>query len=377
MKCAMLLSLSLILCSCSVFRVKNETFALSQMVPKEEKTSEILLLQNIQQLLYEKNIDKAEEQLNGFKKLHPQTPNQDAVDFLQAWILESREQWNEAAEIYRGFIDSRYTSEQVIALSLFHLGDCYQQQGDQEKSLAAFLDAYNRSSNLPQEVALAELPLRITLSYQKIGDQNSVMEWLQTTFKGVNLLQAQIARQQPDFLAMIYYRLGEVRLGAADKENFDSQIKLLQVTQKFLLESLKYRHPVWSQKSYEKLVSHFNFYWGAIANQNPPSNSNALLAKSELRKQQMKQIQSFLPLIYSAQSYRPYENVDELSAEYMFFNYINELEKKVSTFLITDMELNPLTKEALELQSLKKMGHIIEIQSNKEELDRVPNDPNL
>jgi len=154
------------------FGPKKDTSGLpleqSQRVTQENE------LRRAQTELGDFKFEKALELFQKFQNDHLNSPYQFQAALGEAKSLEGLARWSEAVAVYRRVIEAaRQTQPELVAQALYQVSFCYESLGDETKAHAALVDADGMKEKLPEEIAKAELPVRIAAILHRMGQSKA------------------------------------------------------------------------------------------------------------------------------------------------------------------------------------------------------------
>lgn len=360
--------LSIGLVGCSSFSTQqDEKFSLSQVeVAKEDR--ELIDLKEIQSELIAENNAHAEKLIIEFNKRYPNTRYQISYDFLKVWLLELNGQWKKAIEEYRAILTSN-TSPKVRAEASYRLGWCYMNISENEKALASYLDAYSRRELLLPEVGLAEIPAKIGSLYMKMADRSLAQDYLKKAEEGLEIVKKiKVNSSDKSWLAYNLYQMGHIYQSQVQLENFSDEVLSFKSAQLYLIRSIELNQAPWSNQALEYFENIYNQFY-----------QFALKAQQSEKKGLIREI---LPMIYEAQTRRPYGEEVSNDLQKQLFVYLDLLDQRLSTELTANPVYIRLTKEAEELENVKKNAELVDPATvipnvEPQSLDNPVQDPNL
>ncbi len=325
-------------------------------------------VQQLQKGLSFMSAEKFKEAQSVFEKILVTTPATE-FDFVVLYNLgSSREGLKDcrgAGDVYKQILrGSGKKFPRLEAMALMRLSYTYECLGHQDKVIVALLDAKNRSTQLPEDAVKAELPARLASAYAKLGNRNEAEKYFKQALSGVKFLQVKYrdSKVMADTLAENLYFMG--RSNVSDSEFYKdplAQMKGLQWSQLYLLQSAELGSNKWSSKSVDEIVGNYQkvLRW-AESLPAPPEKDPHLKKKGldESRADILKEALRSLRILRAQRLPSRQESLDVTR----LFNSVDEQEKKVSGWLAELGPITDLTPESERRQGLKGEGRV---QSSK------------
>lgn len=370
MKTLVLVMITFSLVNCSQFSRKGSENQQGQ------QAQEIADLEVAENALQHGRYPQAYQLFVEFISSYKQSRYLQAARLGQAQALEGMEKWSEAAAIARDvYLQTLKYQPDIAAKALYRLSFSYDALGEDHRSIAALVDARRLGKNLPQEIALAEIPARLAAAYGREGQERVALRYLNEAEQGIaQVIKSQANKLSADWLAKTYYQMGSVSMNQLSDETFSKFIRGQNLVQLYLIKSMGQNSSVWSQASLEKLRE----------------NYRDLYAQVELVKDNKTQQVGFggelIDLIDRAELYRPISAQRLNKYEADFYSYLREVRRKTEAILYSTTETMALTEESKRLNSIKRPGRVEadsflpqeDISSDKTPAKVVPSeDPNL
>lgn len=161
-----------------------------------------------------------------------------------------------AAERFREVVRSSAGKfKRIEAQAFYRLSFMYECMGQDNKSIAALIDAKKRSADLSFAVANAEIPARLAAGYARIGNRAKALEYFALADKGLKKIIAQEeGRRQHEILAQSLYYMGQ--LNPAQRRADGDPVAFLQglsLQQPYLLQSVEMNSSPWSARAHDDI----------------------------------------------------------------------------------------------------------------------------
>ncbi len=196
---------------------------------------------------------------------NPNSQHWYAILFTYGRAKEGLDDWSGALSVYKQIVE-RSTDRQMefVALALYRMAFCYEVLLDNEKALAALLDASRLNSYLPLEITLAEIPARIASVYARMNQPILADNYNQKAEKGINQVRAIKKNADPEWLSRTLVKMGGLSLTQIDEESFRQNVLTLTRNQRYLIQAIELNHPNWAPEAQKTLISTYTNLWSFI-----------------------------------------------------------------------------------------------------------------
>jgi tetratricopeptide (TPR) repeat protein len=242
----------------------------------------------------------------------------------------------------------------VEAQAFYHLSFMYECLGQDNKSIAALLDARKRGSDLSFSVAHAEIPARLAAAYARIGNRAKALEYFALADKGLKkIVAAEEGHRQHQILAQSLFYMGQLNPAQRRAEgNPTAFLQALSLQQPYLLQSVEMNSQPWSQRAAEDIESAYdNIFKFKIEND------------GERREFYTRAIQVCNELI-RIRSPKKDKAIDDIYAR------VDDTLSKLNSEMAKVAERNRLTPEAQKRGGLKRQGRLVDPGPKKKPLPK-------
>lgn len=274
-----------------------------------------------------------------------------------AYSFEMLEDWYSAKDAYRMVLDRQlnYNYEHQ-ALALYRLSFVYEALGEYEKALAALTDALRWKNYLPMEISKAEIPARIASFYMQVGETALADRYLIEAENGMAMIKA-AQRPSPELntqLAKSLWHMGFLSLNQLSEDTYSRTIRALSRSQIYLLKAIELKDPQWSPRALESIQVAYKYLFNFAVTLKEDSGLDwqASHLDVESRREAM-----LMQLTESAEILKSYEIIGDTETEKVYIDlnvFINDLIEKSKDTILGNLNKLPLTREAEQLQSLKR-----------------------
>lgn len=256
--CAILILILFIICGCSFLQKKQAEDIDPAVVARDNSIVSSL----------ESDLDAAKDPREvQYQLLEFQRKNSASVFFQKSRLLlgrslASQEKWLESLQVYREVVSStRQTKPEIAALALYYSSFSHEALEDDSRVLASLLEAYSLRDQLPADKGLAEIPARLAVTYQRIGQDNEAAMYSRLAEQGLAQARAQSKEGlNPQTLARIYFQMGSHIQRPLTEDTLQASIASFARGQIYLLKSVEVQADPWSAKSKEALLSSYSRY---------------------------------------------------------------------------------------------------------------------
>ncbi|KHD88073.1 MAG: hypothetical protein OM95_11175 [Bdellovibrio sp. ArHS] len=342
-----LILLPIVLGGCATLLGQRPATEAEQAALLAKKAAEEAEIKNAEKVLEIGRFKEAQILFKDFYGRHQQSSYYQAARLGEADALHGMEEYQKAAALYRD-IYLRTIQEQpdIAALALYKMSFTYEALGEDDKTIAALLDAKKLSDQLPVEVAEAEIPARLAAIYGRQGREQEAVDYLGQADKGVaKVMQQQRTQVQPGWLAKTYFQMGLVSTNQLSEQNFSDFAQGQRWIQVYLFKAMKQDDETWSARAQEELQKIYRDLFTQVES-------------SQNRDMQSRMGGDLLDLMDQAELYKPILGQKETSYEKSFFSYLVEVRKKLDKVLYGSGETMSLTEESQRLNSIKRAGRV-------------------
>jgi tetratricopeptide (TPR) repeat protein len=291
------------------------------------------------------NYEKVKEKSEVFISKFPNSTFSNEVLYLQALSLEASEDWDEALNNYKKIIDlSLEGNKEFVALSLYRKANCYEAKREPEIALASLFDALNYKAYLPIEVALAEIPARMASIYAGLNQTTQADYYSIVAEKGISKARQLKKNNEQEWLGYTLLQMGSLSLGTLTPENFYENILSFSRHQKYLLQAIELKNPIWSIKAEDLLVRNYTNFWSSILNYNiNPSSDWEMDFVLKLEKQ-VEMASQLLESLGILKTYEIPEESGHTSSTSQVFTKLQIIEDNATTLVQKQTLLKPSQK---------------------------------
>ena len=243
---------------------------------------------------------------------------------------------------------------------------CYESLGDDEKVIATLFEARKLDQSLPAYLIEAEIPLRLSLAFSRLGQDSQAEEFQDLAVSGLVKVRGEMLRSielRKDY-ARFLYEMGRVSLGQLGIDNFYRNLRAYTRAAPHLIEAATLQMNPWSEKAIENLKMNLVGFWNVIES----------LPQSDRFGDKGRQMAVALSVTMDQVETRLLVKDDRFNAS-EYENLIKEIQNKGLKLFYRVERFLPLTEEALEFNAIKRKLILRDVQDSDFVLDMV--DPNL
>lgn len=234
---------------------------------KEKYAQEENQLNSFESLLTAKQYSALNDALYDYFKTTPQPQHWYAFMFYYGLAKEGLEDWSGALFIYQQIVDRSFNREmEFVALAFYRRAYCYEVLFENEKALASLTDAGRLKVYLPMEITLAEIPARMASLHARLRQTTVADAFTRRAERGIQRLRALRKREDTEWIGKSLVKMGSVSLAQVDEESFRQNVMTLMRNQRYLIQAIELKHPVWSVEAQKTLLSVYGHLWSFILN---------------------------------------------------------------------------------------------------------------
>jgi tetratricopeptide (TPR) repeat protein len=294
------------------------------------------------------------------------TPNDPEIFYLAGRSMMELGRFRSAARRFERVITFlRSNHSQLTAESYFFAALCYEAMSEDDKTIAALLDAKIRRDHLPEDLKHSVLFARLAWGYARIG--NFVESQKYQKFAEVEFLKRKKDMMQlGDRYSRILYWMGGLGPLSYTNSNFENSIQAFKGAQRYLYQLVELNAQEVSAKASEEMISNYQKIWAALDTVELQDNDgDRLLSITNQQKRKKEMAEVILELIRSLDAQViPVPQNAELSR----VNLAVQDVKAKANMLILDRPLN----EGLTSESLLREGRVIDPTGKLEKKPRLP-----
>lgn len=326
----------------------NSTETIDPVEAEKRRAAEQPVISQAEKALAEAKFQEAQNLFVEFQKKYPHSVFFQSARLGEAQCQEGLGHYQEAAELYRDiFYKTNKDHPEIAALALYRMAFAYEALGDDLKTVAALLDAKNRSESLPLEVAQAQIPARLAAVYARQNRDKEALAYLNEAEKGITKVIAAKGKEiKPDWLAKIYFEMGSISTNQLTVENFEDFARGQKIVQVYLIKAMKQSDDSWSKRAQARLEETYRDLYTYIET---GKGNRALQSQNG---------GALVDLMDQAELFKPLAGQKANTYEQAFFNYLDEVRKKTEIALYGSKESMTLTEESQKLNALKRAGRI-------------------
>lgn len=296
--------------------------------------------------------DKVNEKSTAFLAKYPNSTFLNEALYFQALSFESSEEWDLALDNYKKIIDlSIEGSKEFLALSLYRKANCFEAKHEPEMALASLFDALHYKAYLPIEVAEAAIPARIASIYAGLKQTAQADYYAIVAEKGVRKARQLKKDNEQEWLGYTLLQMGSLSLGNLTADSFYESMLSFSRHQKYLLQTIELKDPIWSPKAEDLLVSNYTNYWNTIQsyNINPSSDWEMdFVLKSEKQVEMASQLLESIEILKNFQG--PEDSPTALITAQVF-QKLQPIEENATALVQKQILLKPTKKLKAQVMS--------------------------
>ncbi|MCB9025709.1 MAG: hypothetical protein H6625_05290 [Bdellovibrionaceae bacterium] len=297
---------------------------------------------------------QAKEKFEKALSMAPATSFELLILFNLAAAYEGLGDCKAAGRNYRKVVNMSGRSQQRLqSESLYSLSKAYECIGSDEKVIASLVDLEKRKQWLSQEVAYAEIPARLAITYSRKGNTTQALKYFKEAEKGLSKISN--LRMEDDkkkeLLARTLYTMGGLNYEHFNEKNYDKYLKSLDYVQKYLLRSVELDHKNWSPRSAEALLKSYEGIWKVLGNIKDPSSDAERNKKVEFIKETL----TSLELLKRSR----FPGAINQEMVIVLFDQLHKKEVEFQNYLAENSNTTQKTKENEKRFGIKREGKLV------------------
>ena len=287
----------------------------------------------------------------------PQSLYLQTARFGEAWALEILDFPSESLELYHSVMQvSQGRLPQLYARSLYRSHFNYEKLGQEAQVIAVLKEAQSLSQDLPREIALVEIPSKLSMIYAKMNQPADSEIYLKQTEQGLRQLLTQ-EKPSNEWLARVYVQMGTVNMSQTHPENLESYLNGQKAVQRYLLQALNFNDPIWSDRAAKNIVQNYNSFWTQIQSYDKIQATDSYDQVAIVREQ-FQLTTLFSKMLNEALMLKPLDEQRMNPFQSKIFVFLETLDKKSYDYMYSKFDQMFLTPESLELNSIKRPGKV-------------------
>ncbi len=322
------------LTSCSVFRVRPEA--------SFEETSQ---LDAAESMFRQAKYPEAQKVFRDFQVKFPSS-----IYFFSARIGEGQcseymDNPERALEIYTEVVTATSdNSPQIAALAIYRESFAYEKLDEDIRALTTLVDLKNYEAYLPTEIAQVQVPGRMALLYNKLGQSEQSLVYQRLAAENLTKYQGQIT---PSQVAESYFKMGTLSTVHVNEDNFAVFFQGFRVSELFLMKAIEQNQEIWSLKASDLLESQMKDLWSAIINMPLRKEFEPEAAEKYRRDKQVAMTLQLQEIIHELELRRPLTEMEPTLTQKKLFSYLDKLKLDAQTLVLAKgVDQTPLTNES-------------------------------
>ncbi len=283
-----------------------------------------------------------------FLSRNPASPYTQVAVFNSARALEGLNRWNEAVERYRSVMKNTDRAPFLQALAIYRISFCHEALGNDSQTVAALVDAQRRSTDLPEEIAVAELPARLAAAYARVGAVDEAIRFYNRAESGVSRLRSRGGKGSdlPEWLPRTLYFMGRMSLRQISWEAFEITLRPVGKAQLYLLQAAELEYGTWSEKATKELIQVYESVWSVLQNIPAADSEEGILQRREAQKRQLELAALTMNSLRELRAARSPTTKDGSEHVKAIFAFVDRLEENISQLIEEPPAGSGLTPEA-------------------------------
>lgn len=353
----LILAFGLVTNSCSSRGKSTESFIMASSSTSQEDKE----VENIEKLFYLKDREMFNLAVLRFAKDYPHSTFKLYVNLLTSRMLFNDNQLTQALELNDKIQKEAFNNnEKLYYEALFYSADIYEALGKLDNALAVLVECEKNGLKLNDRIRLFELPLKLSVSYSRLNQNNLSVNYVLKTESGLKeyLSKEYLSKKS---LSEVYYELGSGTLSPSFFDYYTDANKFNLVF-KYLIYCLNLNEAPYADKAKNYLFSQLKSLMSQVQPEAAPSTGD----KIEDEKMRFNKLTSFSKLLNSMQILQPIGERQLTIHEKEFFAYLEEVQKKTFDDIYALYRYTPPTEESFRHQIFRDQLKLNDIDNLKQ-----------
>lgn len=270
----------------------------------------------------------------------------ESLSLLRADALMAVDRLGEAEEILRGVRERQALNRPLLAtMAEWRLSFVAEARGDDARALMHLESVRRRSTDIPEEIRLAELPVRFALLSHRIGATEEASRHFAEAERGLRILLSGDRRlSDPSWLAKLYFDMGRSVSPDLSGEDFEGVLRSQLISQRYLLMAIETGRSPWADRALSLFRRQLLSLWGSIENLRAPGEMGGVVRSRWVREGQIRRSAALLDLLDEVSLRRP----PELGGfEAQAHELVDEVRQRARAMTESTLPMLMLTEESL------------------------------
>lgn len=285
---------------------------------------------------------------------------------------------NECLKTFGKLIDLRKSvQDSLLAYSLYQSGLCHEMKTEYDRAIAVYQDALRVKAVVNSELALLEIPSRLAIAYERIGDPSTANNYYQLVKKYVDGLKKdkRIINSKKEYYAETLFQMGTIAnnympLKTDDKNilatDFVSYLKSVRYSQEYLMLVLELDVDPYAEYAFKQMINNFQSTFNYINNLPLEDSGDELLAKRDRQNKQKEMCESLAHHIDDFETEAAIQKKSKRDDYKEIFAKLKEIKLGLDSIINERPIGEGLTLEAQKLKEPKIDGTFAPVKGEKE-----------
>jgi hypothetical protein len=307
-----------------------------------------------------------------FNRATPRGKSYYETRWAEAMFLIEDKKYDEAESSLKELYSAALTADPELSTrALFELASINEKKGNWLAALSQFKECEGKRIYLEGYKAELELPARLAGLYATLGElrmsenyASKVEAALQVYFRRISLTE------KKSWWAEMFFRMGSFPIHYINADNWRDFARRIHFTSQYLIRSMEFSDPVWSQRSLELAQIFFKKSFEFLAIAPDDLEENSVLLGTVVRDR----INLLQEIFEKIQLYRPL-SLEKSRTVWLFYQLVEGYQAQLKTQLHKIKDSVQLRKESQKRNAIEREGDLINPSNGG--IDKNSNDPNL
>ena len=227
------------------------------------------------------------------------------------------------------YVSAQTADPELSTRALFELGQINERKGLWVQALAQFKECELKKKDLASFKAELELPARLAGLYATMGELQTSEKYAKQAEYNLQVYIQQINfNNQKAWWAETFYHMGSFPVQFMTEENWNNFAQRFHSTSQYLIRSMEFSDPVWSERSFLLTQEFFKKSFELLTVTHSDSEENGVLAASAIKER----INLLEEILQKIELYKPI-NLDNSHTVSAFYQTLDDYKMRVKSIL--------------------------------------------
>jgi len=279
----------------------------------------------------------------------------------------------ECLKTFSKIIDLRKTvQDSLFAYSLYQSGLCHEMLSEYDRAIAVYQDALRVKAVVNSELALLEIPSRLAISYERLGDPDTANNYYLMVKKYIENLKKdkKIFSSKREYYAETLFQMGTIannyqpmKIDGASKpsNDFSNYLKSISYAQEYLMLVLEIEIQPYAEYALKQMINNFQSSFDFIKKTPLDSADDDVVAERDRQSKQKEMSETLAHHIDEFETESAVKKKSNREDYKEIFVKLKEIKAGIDDLINERPAGEGLTPEAKKLQDPKKEGTFVPV----------------